>query len=63
VYNVPGPDLGPPPFSATFRHLRRLCRNADAAATIIVNPVFNGVSDSSNPLLFSNTTPASIWVF
>jgi hypothetical protein len=57
---VPGPDLGPPPFSATFRHPCRLHRNANTTTTTIVNPVSDSVSNSSNPLLSSSTTPASI---
>jgi hypothetical protein len=61
-FNVPGPDLGPPPFSATFCHQRRLRRDADAAATTIVDPVSDGVSDSSDLSLSSGTMPASIWV-
>ena len=60
IANVPDLPSALPRLPTTLLYARRLCRNIDNAATMIVEPASDGVSDSSDPSPFFDTTPALI---
>jgi hypothetical protein len=52
---MPAADPGHPPIPATCLYRRRLLSDAADAATTIVDPTSDGVSDSLEKVFFSNT--------